>query len=345
MRRSVGEASLRRQIDAVRASGLRDLEAARDVAALEAAWVLYLARKGQVARLFEQLPGAAAAERPALGKLLNELKVQLQSAHADAEARLRSGPAAAGARLDPTLPARPRWRARPHVISLVLDEMKSIFKGLGFSVALGPEVELEHYNFEALNFPPNHPARDLQDTFYVTDQVLLRTQTSPMQVRVMESQRPPVRVVVPGRVYRNEQLDASHAAEFHQLEGLYVDREVSMVDLKATVTYFVRQLFGERTVTRFKPHFFPFTEPSVDVDMSCFACQGAGCGICGRSGWIEIMGAGMVHPNVFAASGYDPEAYTGFAFGIGVDRVAMLRHGIHDIRLFLENDVRFLSQF
>ena len=230
-------------------------------------------------------------------------------------------------------------------MSQVLDEMKSIFKGLGFSVALGPEVELDHYNFEALNFPPNHPARDLQDTFYVTDQVLLRTQTSPMQVRVMESQKPPVRVVVPGRVYRNEQLDASHAAEFHQLEGLYVDRDVSMVDLKGTVTYFVRQLFGEKTVTRFKPHFFPFTEPSVDVDMSCFACQGAGCGICGKSGWIEIMGAGMVHPNVFVASGYDPEACTGFAFGIGVDRVAMLRHGIHDIRLFLENDVRFLSQF
>jgi len=179
----------------------------------------------------------------------------------------------------------------------------------------------------------------------VNKDVLLRTQTSPMQVRVMEKNTPPIRVIVPGRVYRNEQLDASHAAEFHQIEGLYVDKNVSMVDLKATVTYVIRQLFGAQTVARFKPHFFPFTEPSVDVDMSCFACQGAGCNVCGKSGWIEIMGAGMVHPNVFKASGYDPEAYTGFAFGIGVDRVAMLRHGISDIRYLLENDVRFLSQF
>ena len=223
--------------------------------------------------------------------------------------------------------------------------MIEIFTGLGFSVASGPEIELDHYNFEALNFPPNHPARDLQDTFWVNDTVLLRTQTSPMQVRIMERQRPPVRVVVPGRVYRNEQIDATHAAEFHQLEGLYVDRAVSMVDLKATVTHFIRCLFGEEIRTRFKPHFFPFTEPSVDVDMSCFGCGGSGCNLCGKSGWIEIMGAGMVHPNVFAASGYDPEEFTGFAFGIGVDRVAMLRHGISDIRLFLENDARFLSQF
>jgi phenylalanyl-tRNA synthetase alpha chain len=227
----------------------------------------------------------------------------------------------------------------------VLDEMKSIFAGLGFRVATGPEVELDRYNFEALNFPPDHPARDLQDTFYVDDQRLLRTQTSPMQVRVLEREPPPVRVVVPGRVYRNEQLDATHAAEFHQLEGLYVDRNVSMVDLKGTVSHLVRRLFGAETRTRFKPHFFPFTEPSVDVDMSCFGCGGGGCGLCGKSGWIEIMGAGMVHPNVFRAAGVDPEAWTGFAFGIGVDRVAMLRHGIPDIRLLLENDVRFLSQF
>ena len=338
------ERALGEEIAAVRAAARRDLQAAASAEAVEAARVRYLGRKGLVASLFARLAAAPAAERPALGQHLNELKNEIAAAHAAAVLR-RRGTDAAASGPDPTLPARAQWRARPHVLSLVLDEMKSIFKGLGFSVALGPEVELERYNFEALNFPPDHPARDLQDTFYVSDTVLLRTQTSPMQVRVMERQPPPVRVVIPGRVYRNEQLDAAHAAEFHQLEGLYVDRAVSMIDLKATVTYFLRQLFGAGVKTRFKPHFFPFTEPSVDVDMSCFACQGAGCGICGRSGWIEIMGAGMVHPNVFAASGYDPEAYTGFAFGIGVDRVAMLRHDIPDIRLFLENDVRFLAQF
>jgi phenylalanyl-tRNA synthetase alpha chain len=335
---------LREAIARLRAEGLRDLELAADRAALEAIVVRDLARKGRLADLFTSLARAEPAERPALGQLLNTTKQELQAAQAAAEARLAAA-APRRALEDPTLPGRPRWRARPHVLTQVLHEMTAIFKGLGFRVVTGPEIELDHYNFEALNFPANHPARDLQDTFYISDTVLLRTQTSPMQVRIMEQSTPPVRVIVPGRVYRNEQLDASHAAEFHQVEGLYVDRHVSMVDLKATITYFVRQLFGAESRIRFKPHFFPFTEPSVDVDMSCFLCAGAGCSLCGKSGWIEIMGAGMVHPNVFAASGYDPETYTGFAFGIGVDRVAMLRHGIGDIRLLLENDVRFLAQF
>jgi phenylalanyl-tRNA synthetase alpha chain len=335
---------LREAIARLRAEGLRDLEQAADRAALEVIVVRDLARKGRLADLFTSLARAEAGERPALGQLLNSTKQELQAAQAAAEARLTAA-APRQALEDPTLPGRARWRARPHVLTQVLQEMTAIFKGLGFRVVTGPEIELDHYNFEALNFPANHPARDLQDTFYISDAVLLRTQTSPMQVRIMEQSTPPVRVIVPGRVYRNEQLDASHAAEFHQVEGLYVDRQVSMVDLKATITYFVRQLFGADSRIRFKPHFFPFTEPSVDVDMSCFQCAGAGCSLCGRSGWIEIMGAGMVHPNVFAASGYDPETYTGFAFGIGVDRVAMLRHGIGDIRLLLENDVRFLAQF
>lgn len=336
---------LRAAIAALRAEALRDLERANDPAALDAIVVRDLARKGRLAALFTDLARAEPAERPLLGQLLNELKRDLLAAEEAASARLLAGAASAPSREDPSLPGRPRWRARAHVLTQVLDEMKSIFKGLGFSVISGPEIELDHYNFEALNFPPDHPARDLQDTFYISNTVLLRTQTSPMQVRIMERQPPPVRVIVPGRVYRNEQLDASHAAEFHQVEGLYVDRRVSMVDLKATVATFVQRLFGSGSRIRFKPHFFPFTEPSVDVDMSCFACGGRGCGVCGKSGWIEIMGAGMVHPHVFAASGYDPEATTGFAFGIGVDRVAMLRHGIGDIRLLLENDVRFLSQF
>lgn len=336
---------LRLEIERVRAEALRDFERATDPAALEALQVRELARKGRVAALFARLRELDAGMRPEFGQLLNALKTDVTASFEAARARLRPDGSTERTALDPSLPGRGRWCARPHVLTSVLEEMKSIFMGLGFSVATGPEIELDHYNFEALNFPPNHPARDTQDTFYVDDRVLLRTQTSPMQVRLMESRRPPLRVIVPGRVYRNEQLDASHAAEFHQIEGLYVDRNVSMVDLKATVSYFVQRLFGDQTVARFKPHFFPFTEPSVDVDMSCFACRGAGCSLCGKSGWIEIMGAGMVHPNVFAASGYDPEEFTGFAFGIGVDRVAMLRHGIDDIRLLLENDVRFLEQF
>jgi phenylalanyl-tRNA synthetase alpha chain len=216
---------------------------------------------------------------------------------------------------------------------------------MGFSREDGPDVELDYYNFTALNFPDDHPARDIQDTFYIDDKRLLRTQTSPVQVRLMERQKPPLAVVVPGRVYRNEAVDATHSSEFFQIEGLYVDRNVSLVDLKTTVQEFISQLYGPNTDIRFRPHFFPFTEPSVEVDMQCFGCGGDGCTLCGRTGWIEIMGAGMVHPNVFKAVGYDPDEYTGFAFGLGIDRIAMLRYGIDDIRLLYENDLRFLQQF
>jgi len=340
---STGPESLGERIVAARAAALAESAAASTAEALEAWRVRWLGRRGTVATLFAALPEAAAAERRELGQRLNALKNELQGLY-DAAASA-AAPAVAAAAVDVTLPGRRRWVGRPHVLSQVLDEMLAIFTGLGFAVAMGPEVELEAYNFDFLNFPPNHPARDLQDTFYVNDRVLLRTQTSPMQVRIMRSQPPPVRVVVPGRVYRNEQIDATHAAEFHQVEGLYVDQRVSMVDLKATIAHFTRLLFGTDTAIRFKPHYFPFTEPSVDVDMTCFACGGKGCKLCGNAGWIEIMGAGMVHPNVFRAAGYDPEQVTGFAFGMGVDRIAMLRHGIDDLRLLLENDVRFLAQF
>jgi phenylalanyl-tRNA synthetase alpha chain len=313
---------------------LRQFAAARGAAAFEELRVRYLGRKGQIAALFADLAQAPAAERPQLGQLLNDAKKRLTEALADSQAQ-NAGQPVASTWVDPTLPGRLPWRGRAHIITQTLEEMKQILREIGFSVALGPEIELDAFNFEALNFPANHPARDLQDTFYIDDQVLLRTQTSPMQVRIMQSQPPPVRVVVPGRVYRNEAIDASHAAEFHQLEGLYVDRGVSMVDLKATVAYCIRRMFGANTAIRFKPHYFPFTEPSVDVDMKWE-----------KTGeWLEIMGAGMVHPNVFRAAGYDPEQVTGFAFGMGVDRIAMLRHGIRDIRLLLENDVRFLEQF
>ncbi len=334
--------SLRERIARGQDAARAEFAAATTPATLESWRVRWLGRKGTVAELFAALATADPSERPEIGQLLNAFKNELQAMH-DGVARAARRPVVP--HVDASLPGRRPWVGRAHILSQVLDEMQSIFVGLGFSVASGPEVELEYYNFEALNFPPNHPARDLQDTFYVDDRLLLRTQTSPMQVRIMRAQPPPVRVVVPGRVYRNEQIDATHAAEFHQLEGLYVDKAVSMVDLKATIAYFSRRMFGDETRIRFKPHYFPFTEPSVDVDMTCFACAGRGCKLCGGSGWIEIMGAGMVHPNVFTAAGYDPEQVTGFAFGMGVDRIAMLKHGIDDLRLLLENDVRFLAQF
>ena len=234
---------------------------------------------------------------------------------------------------------------RQHVLHRVVKDIKEIFFRMGYSLAEGPDVELDYYNFEALNFPPDHPSRDLQDTFYITEDILLRTQTSPVQVRYMEKHKPPLRIIVPGRVYRNESPDPSHSAEFLQMEGLYVDRNVSLADLKADVTYFVKEYFGDEAKVRFRPHFFPFTEPSAEVDMTCFVCKGKGCSVCQKTGWIEIMGAGMVHPRVFRYAGYDPDEYTGFAFGLGIDRVAMLKYGIDDIRRFLTNDIRFLSQF
>jgi phenylalanyl-tRNA synthetase alpha chain len=336
--------ALRERIATTRDTALAQLQAVTDREALEAWRVRWVGRKGKLSALFVALSGFDSHERPELGRALNTLKSTLHQRLQQVETHLR-GDSGGGPEVDASLTGRPRWVGSHHIARRVLEEMLAIFEGLGFSIATGPEVELERYNFEALNFPPNHPARDLQDTFWVDDRVLLRTQTSPMQVRIMRSQPPPVRIVVPGRVYRNEQIDASHAAEFFQLEGLYVDRNVSMIDLKATVSHFVQRLFGSGRSVRFKPHFFPFTEPSVDVDMTCFSCQGHGCRVCGNEGWIEIMGAGMVHPNVFEACGYDPEEVTGFAFGMGIERISMLRHGINDIRLFLENDVRFLSQF
>ncbi|MDP6419142.1 MAG: phenylalanine--tRNA ligase subunit alpha [Candidatus Krumholzibacteria bacterium] len=323
-----------------------DLETIRDEESLEEFRISYLGKKGLLQGLFSRLGSLPSEERPAAGKAINDFRSQVESAlkqrkgeiHRAAEEEVPPG-------FDPSMPAREPWIGRRHVLSSTMEEIIDIFRGMGFSVAEGPEVELDYYNFQALNFPDDHPARDLQDTFFVDDEVLLRTHTSPVQVRTMEEQDPPVRIVIPGRVFRNEAIDATHAAEFHQLEGLYVDEGVSMGDLITSLTRFAREFFGPDTEMRFRPHFFPFTEPSAEADMTCFACHGSGCRVCGDSGWIEIMGAGMVHPNVLTASGYDPERYTGFAFGMGIERLAMLRHGIRDIRLFLENDIRFLSQF
>lgn len=334
-------------VEKLEASIRDDVASAADLDAVEAVRIKYLGRKGQLTAWLRSIKDAAPDERRRIGAQGNRLKQLCEDLLAERRADL-GGDAPSSfytPPIDGTLPASDGTIGHRHVISQTLREMKEILQGMGYRLATGPEVELEYYNFQSLNFPEEHPSRDLQDTFYVTDDILLRTHTSPVQVRYMEEHQPPLKILAPGRVYRNEAIDQSHAAEFHQIEGLYVDTDVSMADLRNDLTVLVQQLFGHNTQIRFKPHFFPFTEPSVDVDMSCFGCNGGGCAICGQTGWIEILGAGMVHPNVFRAVGYDPDKYSGFAFGIGVDRVAMVRHGITDIRMFLNNDLRFLHQF
>jgi phenylalanyl-tRNA synthetase alpha chain len=281
-----------------------------------------------------------------MGKFINSINIRIRNAYEKKSSELLSGLSdKAPYPGDATLPGRKGWPGGLHVIHKVTKEIKEIFFGMGYSLTGGPDVELDYYNFEALNFPSDHPSRDAQDTFYINRDILMRTQTSPVQVRFMEKHTPPVRIISPGRVYRNETNDSSHSAEFFQMEGLYVNNNVSMVDLKNDLTFFIKTYFGREARLRFRPHFFPFTEPSAEVDMSCFACKGKGCSVCGKTGWIEIMGAGMVHPNVFRSVGYEKGLYTGFAFGMGIDRIAMLKYGINDIRNFLENDLRFLEKF
>ena len=319
---------------------------AADLETLERERVRFLGRKGEITALLRSIGTLAPEERPRFGDLVNELKARIDGLFVNRKSALAAESAEADLYAgDPTLPGRRLTAGGLHVLHRTAAEIKEIFFGMGYSLAEGPDVELDYYNFEALNFPTDHPSRDLQDTFYINQDIVLRTHTSPVQVRYMEKHTPPLRIIAPGRVYRNESPDPSHSAEFLQIEGLYVDRDVSLGDLKKDVLFFIRAFFGPSAKVRFRPHFFPFTEPSAEFDMSCFACHGAGCAVCGKTGWIEIMGAGMVHPHVFRYAGYDPEAYTGFAFGMGIDRLAMLKYGIDDIRRLLANDLRFLRQF
>ncbi len=327
--------------------GRESIREATSIAQLDALRVSLLGRKGEVTSLLRGLKDVDPAERPAMGAELNRLKVELDELlsarqnELDSPRDQKDGPV-----LDLTLPPPGKLvQGTLHPLVTVMESLCDIFYGMGFTRGEGPEVELDYYNFTALNFPADHPARDIQDTFYINEKVCLRTQTSPVQVRTMEVQKPPLACIFPGRVYRNENADASHSSEFYQIEGLVVDKNISMADLKSTVDTFVQLFFGATAPTRFRPHYFPFTEPSVEVDMQCVSCGGAGCGVCGQTGWLEIMGAGMVHPNVFRAAGYPDDAYTGFAFGMGIDRIAMLKYGIDDIRLLYENDLRFLQQF
>ena len=326
---------------------LADIAGARSTSALEQLRVRVLGRSGELTALLRGLGKIPAADRPRVGQEANRAKERIEEALA---ARLEAlkpeehRQSLASRRIDLTLPGRVTMPGAVHPLIRVQDEIIGVFEGLGFSVAEGPEVESNYYNFAALNFPDDHPARDMQDTFHLSADTLLRTHTSPVQIRAMKAQPPPVRIICPGKTYRRDS-DNTHSPMFHQVEGLAVDTNISMGDLKGTLELFARETFGSGTSIRFRPSFFPFTEPSAEVDVRCFACAGAGCRVCGQSGWLEILGSGMVHPNVLRNVGYDTEQVTGWAFGMGVERVAMLKYGIDDIRLFFENDLRFLDQF
>ena len=306
--------------------------------------IRFLARKGSIASLFDEMKGIAAEERPSVGRLLNTLRSHVQSAFDQKINTLQEGDRDDHS-IDLTLPGRSRFVGTKHPITQTADEIKSIFVSMGFGIADGPEIEDDYHNFEALNFPPHHPARDAQDTYFLNDNLLLRTHTTPVQIRVMEEHQPPVRIIMPGKVYRNEAISARSYCVFHQVDGLYVDEGVTFSELKGTMISFIKRFYGSSVRYKFRPTFFPFTEPSADIYISCFLCGGKGCKLCKQNGWLEILGCGMVDPNVFLSVGYDEEKYTGFAFGMGIERIALLRYGIDDIRLLYENDVRFLNQF
>ena len=326
-------------------AAVAEIETGADLQALEELRVRHLGRKSQMRTVMSQIGKRPAAERPALGRAATAAQKAIQGALERRQIALQENRQTDA--FDVTLPGRRLPVGRLHPLTQLSEELVVIFRGMGFDLAEGPEIEDDYHNFDALNTPADHPARDLHDTFYLENGLLLRTHTSTVQIRVMENTRPPVRIISLGRCYRKETVDATHHFAFHQIEGLYVDSNVSFADLKGTIEMMGHQLLGEKTRVRFRPHFFPFTEPSVEYDFSCSLCSGkdSACRICKGSGWIEIAGAGMVDPSVFAAVGYDPELYTGFAFGMGLERMAMIRHGIDDIRLFLENDLRFTRQF
>ena len=328
----------------LKAQALDEAQGAGDAAALEAVRIAYLGRKGKLPEIMQELRNVIPEERPAFGKTANELKNELTDLIKSRQPEF-SGAGAKSAGFDLTQPGQWQGLGTRHPITQITDRIVKIFQTLGFTVADGPDVETVWNNFDALNTPADHPSRDEQDTFYLENGDLMRCHTSPVQVRYMMSHKPPVRIISPGRCYRRDTPDATHSANFHQVEGLYVDENVSLADLKGTLSYFARELMGPNVKVRFRPHFFPFTEPSVEVDFTCHVCHGKGCRVCKNSGWIEILGAGMVDPNVFKAVGYDNSKLTGFAFGMGIERITMILYGIHDIRNLYENDVRFLSQF
>lgn len=341
---------MREQLEAIRQKALSGIQAATDLKNLEAIRVEMLGKKGELTAILKGMKELSEEERPKMGQLVNEVRQvmedrleQRRKELADRALNLKL----AVEKIDVTLPARLPELGHRHPMKTVLEDIKNIFIGMGYSIAEGPEIENSYYNFDALNIPEEHPAKDEQDTLYFNPNLMLRTATSPVQVRVMEKTQPPIRIIAPGRVYRSDEVDATHSPIFHQIEGLVVDKNVTMGDLKGALEVFIKNLYGDQVQVKFRPHFFPFTEPSAEVDVSCVICGGhdAECKVCKGTGWIEILGCGMVHPNVLRMSGIDPEVYSGFAFGMGLERITMLRYGINDIRLFYENDKRFLEQF
>ena len=339
---------MKAQLEAIKLEALEAVAKAESAQDLENIRVSYLGKKSPLTAVLKNMGSLTPEERPVMGALGNSVREAITNALEEAKAEIGKKEMAKKLEketIDVTLPSKKCSCGKVHPISAVQKEMEDIFLGMGFSIAEGPEVETDYYNFTALNTPEFHPARDVQDTFYITDKVLLRSQTSTVQVHVMEQQKPPIRVISPGRVYRSDAVDATHSPMFHQCEGLVIDKGITMADLKGTLLLFAKQMFGEKTEIRFRPHHFPFTEPSCEVDVSCFVCGGTGCSVCKGEGWIEILCAGMVHPNVLRMSGIDPEEYSGFAFGMGVERIVMTKFGISDLRLLYENDIRFLSQF
>lgn len=326
----------------------KKIASADNLQRLEEIRIKYLGKKGELTKILRGMGNLSPEERPVIGQIANEVRNHIENLLSETKNKLSALEKENMIKreyIDITLPGKAYKYGHRHPMTQVIDEIKEIFLGLGFSIAEGPEIELTYYNFEALNTPPDHPARDLQDTFYINSDILLRTQTSPVQVRTMEKTLPPIRIISPGRVYRADEIDATHSPVFNQMEGLAIDEGITMGDLKGVLNTFARRFFGEKTKTKFRPHYFPFTEPSAEMDVTCFVCGGEGCRVCGNSGWIEILGAGMVHPNVLRMSGIDPEKFTGFAFGMGIDRITMLKYGIDDLRLLYENDIRFIQQF
>ena len=339
---------MKEKLEQIKADAIREIQNSDGLAKLNDVRVAFLGKKGELTAVLKGMKEVLPEERPVVGQLVNETRESIEKLIEETKAKLEAAERELKLKqevIDVTLPAKKNKVGHRHPNTIALEEVENIFIGMGYEVVEGPEVEYDYYNFEALNIPANHPAKDEQDTFYINDEIVLRTQTSPVQVREMEKGKLPIRMIAPGRVFRSDEVDATHSPSFHQIEGLVVDKNITFADLKGTLAEFAKELFGEETKVKFRPHHFPFTEPSAEVDVTCFKCGGKGCRFCKGSGWIEILGCGMVHPRVLKMSGIDPDEYTGFAFGVGLERIALLKYEIDDMRLLYENDDRFLKQF
>ena len=339
---------MKERLEAIKKSALEQIEQAQKMERLNAVKVNFLGKKGELTKVLKGMKDVAKEDRPKVGQMVNETRQIIEKALEEEMAVLKRKIREEKMKsevIDVTLPGKTHEKGHRHPNQIALDDLERVFIGMGYEVVEGPEIEYDKYNFELLNIPENHPAKDEQDTFYINKDILLRTQTSPVQARIMEQGKLPIRIISPGRVFRSDEVDATHSPSFHQVEGLVIDKGITMADLKGTLQQFAREFFGPETEVKFRPHHFPFTEPSAEVDITCFKCGGEGCRMCGGSGWIEILGCGMVHPHVLEMCGIDPEVYSGFAFGIGLERVALLKYEIDDMRLLYENDKRFLSQF